>query len=351
MDYTTHQHRLIPLIGTAYAVGFVAMELQSTYDLIISRLTNTGPNDPQIVEILAELKEIHATSAGMKAMCTWNTLDLIEQCRQSLGGLGYSSYAGLASMFQDFAVQCSWEGDNTILSLQTGRFLISAVRARLGSKGVTAPKLAPKQKSSSYLDKIPELLKTSLNENPNFEDLNTIQMAFDATAANLAIAAFQAFEKEIKVNKLTPEDAQLQCGAQKLIAARVHCATYAFSAFRRAVIASGTLENVLGDLCSLYGLYAIKQNASAFVQFQIITPKHLGNIDDTISRLLTKLRPQVVPLTDAFALTDYSLNSPLACADGDIYRRFFERVNLSAPYTEEHPYFEKVIKPVLLRNK
>jgi acyl-CoA oxidase len=29
-------------------------------------------------------------------------------------------------MYADFAVQCTWEGDNTILSLQAGRALVGA---------------------------------------------------------------------------------------------------------------------------------------------------------------------------------------------------------------------------------
>lgn len=64
--------------------------------------------------------------------------------------------------------------------------------------------------------------------------------------------------------------------------------------------------------------------------------------------LFARLRPQVIALTDAFGLSDYVINSPLGCADGDVYRRMFERVKQSTPF-HTHPYFERVIKPVLLR--
>lgn len=53
-------------------------------------------------------------------------------------------------------------------------------------------------------------------------------------------------------------------------------------------------------------------------------------------------------LTDSFGLSDYAINSPLGSFDGDVYRRMFERVSLSTPF-QKHPYFERVIKPVLLR--
>lgn len=109
MDYQTHQQRLVPLLALTYAMAFTAMEIGRIYENQMKMLAETKPNDPDMLKAIDSLKETHATTAGLKALCTWRTLDMIEQCRQSLGGLGYSSYAGLASLFQDFAVQCTWE--------------------------------------------------------------------------------------------------------------------------------------------------------------------------------------------------------------------------------------------------
>jgi acyl-CoA oxidase len=39
---------------------------------------------------------------------------------------GYSSYASLSGMFNDFAVMCTWEGDNTVMAQQTARYLIKS---------------------------------------------------------------------------------------------------------------------------------------------------------------------------------------------------------------------------------
>jgi len=62
---------------------------------------------------------------------------MVEQCRQSLGGHGYSSHAGLASLYQDFCVNLSWEGDNTILTFQTARYLVQCYTTALeGNKSL-----------------------------------------------------------------------------------------------------------------------------------------------------------------------------------------------------------------------
>jgi acyl-CoA oxidase len=109
LDYGTHQMRLIPLLAATFAMTFCAQEVGKIYDHLMARMERITPNDPDIQKIIESLKETHATSAGLKAYCTWFALNLIEQCRQSVGGLGYSSYVGLSTMYQDFAVQCTWE--------------------------------------------------------------------------------------------------------------------------------------------------------------------------------------------------------------------------------------------------
>ena len=55
-----------------------------------------GSDAKETKEVLEKLKETHATSAGLKAFCTWACLDTIEVCRQACGGHGYSAYVNLA---------------------------------------------------------------------------------------------------------------------------------------------------------------------------------------------------------------------------------------------------------------
>lgn len=150
LDYPIHQRRLMPLLAQTFAMSFTATEMTEMYNTMMSRLEGAKEGDSDIDEVIEMLKETHSTSAGLKAFCTWNCLSTIEACRQACGGHGYSAYAGLASMYQDFAVQCTWEGDNTILTLQLGRYLISSYRDALNGK-----KLSP---GVGYLNNLNELI-------------------------------------------------------------------------------------------------------------------------------------------------------------------------------------------------
>lgn len=91
-------------------MGFTAIQMTKLYDEMTSQLESFGPDsdENETREVLEKLKETHATSAGLKAFCTWNGLETIEKCRASCGGHGYSAYTGLASMYNDQAVQATW---------------------------------------------------------------------------------------------------------------------------------------------------------------------------------------------------------------------------------------------------
>lgn len=57
----------------------------------------------------------------------------------------------------------------------------------------------------------------------------------------------------------------------------------------------------------------------------------------------------LVPLVDAFALSDHIINSPLGKFDGSVYESYFAQVQASNPTPKVHPYFDRLIKPLLER--
>lgn len=91
LDYPIHQRRLLPLVAQAVAIGFTASILQTMYDELTRTMETLEPGDAKLGDALEKLKETHATSAGLKAFCTWSCLDTIERARQACGGHGYSA--------------------------------------------------------------------------------------------------------------------------------------------------------------------------------------------------------------------------------------------------------------------
>jgi acyl-CoA oxidase len=227
-----------------------------------------------------------------------------------------------------------------VLTLQTGRYLLTCFKAAVKDK-----KTLPE--GVSFINKIPEILSAKISGDP--VSLENIEKAFDSVSANLLNIAGMKFLENVDRG----EDAALeQVSLLRFRAAKAHCQGYLFHRFRRAIEAApGDMKEILSDLCQLYGLYTIHQSAGPFLQFGFYKPEHIAVIQERAFSLLEKLRSQVIPLSDAFNFTDYVVNSSIGCYDGDVYRRFFEHTVRQNPIGNPHPYYQKVIKPVLMRNE
>src|SRR5437868_3276939 len=73
LDYGTQSQRLLPLISAAYAMNSVGRYMQ---DLAAHSAKSVEQGD------LSVLAELHATSAGLKSLCTRIACDGIEECRR-----------------------------------------------------------------------------------------------------------------------------------------------------------------------------------------------------------------------------------------------------------------------------
>lgn len=112
LDYQTQQQKLFPQLAMAYAFHFLANNLLEFFHRSYSAILNRD---------FSLLPELHALSSGVKAMvadfCTQGT----ELCRRACGGHGYSKLSGLPSLVTRVTASCTYEGENTVLYLQTAR--------------------------------------------------------------------------------------------------------------------------------------------------------------------------------------------------------------------------------------
>jgi acyl-CoA oxidase len=70
LDYKTHHHRLFPSLAAAYAIRFAVMEVNRIYDVLMTKIERADAGNPSMKEAIEALKEMHATSAGLKAYST-----------------------------------------------------------------------------------------------------------------------------------------------------------------------------------------------------------------------------------------------------------------------------------------
>ena len=285
------------------------------------------------------LPELHATSSGLKAYCSWATKDAIEACRLTCGGHGYMSLAGFGTTFATYAPNVTYEGDNNVLCLQTARYLLKAYRKMLDG---TAPPTA-----LSYLQGVSN--RSSLEMGASMRDENAILEAYAHRAWRLVSEASKA------AGNMSPDETMQVHMVQWIGAAKAHCAfvvmynfVLAYEETKRRV-STNTLQ-VLHRLVCLHGLCGMDDTMGEFLEDGYIDAEQASDIRTEIFKLLAELRPDAAALVDSFGLHDYFLNSALGASDGDVYRRLYDEVQ-HAPFNKSHtpPGYEQLLQPKLSR--
>lgn len=337
LDYPIHQRRLMPLLCQSVAFGFTALQMNRLFEETSSALESLEPGDPNLDKTIELLKETHSTSAGLKAFCTWATLDTIERTRQACGGHGYSSYVGLAPMGQDFAVHCSWEGDNTILALQSGRALVQSMQE--ARKGKTMGS------GMAYLNNLDKVLTDKAKGEADLDSLDGIDRGWATVAANVVKKATDDFEELQKAGK-SRDQAFEECSQSRFVAASVHTSGYIFRQFRAAVEKmedkGDGVKQHLEMLAKFYGLWQMEEKAAFFLRSEWLSPDLLDKVQARVTEYCATTRKFAIPLIDSFVLHDHTINSPLAKYDGSVYTSLFRVVKRNNPQGQPHKYLSTV---------
>eukprot|EP01121_Diplochlamys_sp_Union-15-3_P005599 TRINITY_DN1592_c0_g1_i1.p1 TRINITY_DN1592_c0_g1~~TRINITY_DN1592_c0_g1_i1.p1 ORF type:complete len:702 (-),score=118.60 TRINITY_DN1592_c0_g1_i1:21-2126(-) len=337
LDYESHQDRLLPSLAGAYALHFTSTKMNIAYSKLLQELQKKD---------LTNLHDIHNTSAGLKAYSTWFTLYGIEEARQACGGHGYSKYNGLSQSFNDFAVMATWDGDNTVLALQTARYLIKSLELVVSGK---ADKLG---ESVSYLKDLNTVLHSKAPVKSEQDLLHPqVQLQLCGYIA-MKIVSDTALDLQTKIgNGKSPMQAWNECTSGLLRCTKAHAYYQIISNFIAVVseVDKPDLKNVLKLLCDLFTVYNLKKNLDLLSVEQYINSEQAKMITVKLHDLYLSVRPQAVSLVDAFNFSDHLINSPLGRYDGNIYKHYFEMVKRAPGAQEKSPFWEEIIKPMTIR--
>ena len=111
LDYLSHQRRLLPRVATSYALNFALHDLAARYGE-----TSSG----------ADVRHMETEAAALKAMSTAHATASIQEAREACGGEGYRAENRLALLKADSDIFTTFEGDNTVLLLQTAKSLLAS---------------------------------------------------------------------------------------------------------------------------------------------------------------------------------------------------------------------------------
>lgn len=72
----------------------------------------------------SRMADLHIISSGLKALTTTDSSFGIERLRLACGGHGYLTSTNFNTMYGDTVAAYTYEGENTVLLLQVGRYLV-----------------------------------------------------------------------------------------------------------------------------------------------------------------------------------------------------------------------------------
>ncbi|NWS42333.1 ACOX2 oxidase, partial [Probosciger aterrimus] len=331
LDFQTQQEKLLPHLAAAYAFHFINNYLQELFDRGYEEIQRENFN---------MLPELHAFSSGFKAMVTQYCASAVEVCLRACGGHGYSLLSGLPSLCTRILASCIYEGENTILFLQTARFLIKCFMA--ASAGHPVPP------SVTYLAAV-KPGKCPAKNKFDFLSPDIYTQAYQHAAVRL-ISSTAAKLQELIQSGVKKHDAWNECTVQLVQAVKAHCHYITVKNFAETVErleTKGGIQKIMKHLCDLFALHGIFSNAGVFLHNGYISGAQMDMVTASYLDLLAVIRKDAVPLVDAFDFTDKTLNSALGSYDGQVYQRLYEWAQKSPTNTQTNPAYERYLKPLL----
>ncbi|XP_032900424.1 peroxisomal acyl-coenzyme A oxidase 1 isoform X2 [Amblyraja radiata] len=335
LDYQTQQFKLFPLLATAYAFRFVGNFMRDMYHRITGDM-NDGD--------YSQLPELHSLSAGLKAFTTWVASAGIEECRMACGGHGYSRSSGLPDIYVTFTPTCTYEGENTVMMLQTARYLFKSYTRAKSGQDLSG--------TVSYLNDLHNHIQPhQVAGRPlarNIDDVDRLVEAYKLRAANLIEGAVENYHVELG-HRNNKEEAWNSTAIDLVGASGAHCHYVVVKLFaaKLSEIKDASIHDVLCTLFQLYALHGISKNSGDFLHAGIFNDQQISQVQQRMKELLAAVRPNAVALVDAFDYPDAILSSVLGRYDGNIYEHMFEWAKRSPlNKTEVHESFHKYLKPL-----
>lgn len=336
LTYPSTYYRLLPILSRA----FVFIELgRYTIKALTQMQERLASRDTSL------LPEMHALLCGLKVFVTTQGIIDIETARRSMGGHGYSAFAGLGRLYIEYLPSATFEGDNFVLDGQVVRAATKLCKAVLSSTSAVANLPLP----SAYL----RLLSTTSGAPPQvtastWHDVRSVVLLLEWRAALM-----------VKNFTQTPASGDVDANVNQRLARAI---TEAFVAAQ-----VGEMINNLTNLPSedarvvgcLYRLYLLTSAESALVDLLSVgLIRHTGAGDPTqdlrlaVKALCLEVLPNAIGLTDAFGFSDWSLDSALGVSDGRVYEALWKRVQMEPMNKYEvTPAYAPYIRPMLQRGQ
>ena len=314
LDYQRHQRRLLPHLAATYAMSFAHEVFLDKFDQVFSGADDTDESR----------QDLETLAAALKPLSTWNALDIIQEAREACGGQGFLAENRLVQLRADLDVYATFEGDNTVLLQLVAKRLLTDYSKKFAKADAGA--------LAAY---VADQVGDAAVNRSGLRRLAQSVADFGSTARSVGYVRGTAAQRQLltdRVETMVAELAGRLRGASRLPkaeaaalfnrhqnelieAARAHGELLQWEAFTDALeqVQDPGTKQVLTWLRDLFGLTLIEKNLAWYLIHGRLSAHRAQAITDYIDgRLLPRLRPHAVALTDAFLLEPEHIRAEIA---------------------------------------
>ena len=296
LNYRIHQRRLLPLVAKTYANHFA---LQYVTKRFMKRTE-------------AEMPEIEALAAGMKAYSTWSTTAILQECREACGGKGYLSENRIDALKNDTEVYTTFEGDNTVLMQLVAKNRLFEFRKSFGQMDAMGIiQYVYDNAKTAFAEKNP--IATRKTDETHLIDQEFHLNAFIHREKTTLASAAKRLKKLIE-SGLDPYDAFNVVQHQMIDVAQAYLERIVLEQFQEAIksIEDNDSKAAMIKLCQLYALAQIEKNKGWYLEDGYMEAVKTKAIRKMVNQLCWDIRPDAVALVKAFDIPDSCLAAPIA---------------------------------------
>lgn len=357
IDYKQQQHRLFPLLASAYCFFFTGKKVLADLKAIEERLNclGAGGGETEATITKTEVGDIHATTSALKSFTTTIAADGIEDCRKACGGHGFLQASGFPELITSYLQNPTVEGDNQMLPMQVVKVLLKLVN------DVQKRKIEDWKKcdSSYLLEPVKRMMsggKTISCRATSKDDMKDVRILLDAyqhRAARLLVSVASQIQMET-MNGKSFEDAWNGSLIQMGRVSRAHSCYLLLYNFVQGIsqengrLLGGPEVEVLTDLAILFGCYWMEKEIGDFLEDSYLSSEQASWVRSCTLDMMEKIRPNAVALVDANDFSDFRLKSALGRYDGHVYPAILETskrdpLNATEPGPGYHQHLKRLI--------
>ena len=281
----------------------------------------------------SDLAYLHCIASLYKSYTTYSVLEGIEEARRSCGGHGFMMLSGLPSLYTEYLPAITYDGDNSILTLQAARYFMSLLRK---------PRELPED--LRFFNEVSKTLEGDVHS-AEFH-----QQCFDTAARNRfhrLVAREQVLIAQGGVReKIWNNDLQIE--AIEACEAVYYSSVHRF--FVRGIneIQDVEIRRVVETLRLIFATSELERFQGELVRagMNLDTIQALKNVQ---LEAFVKTRPNALGLIEVFEISDEALNSVISNKDGLIYQNMIRTSKYLNPLNKEKvfPGIKQYLRPKL----